>query len=189
MIDMSEPPEPPPLSPPFPVGSKLVYVGDREVRAGSNGLVLLRRGTVADVVDVHEGRRGSGRVEAVVDGEEIRDRTRHGSSVWINAEGKRRLIYPEAAGEWASYWGPFEVGDVVAEGVGFTGVVVAAGPKRFTVLWCNTCTNTHRQDYQVIRRFYPGFWGDRDYAAEERRIAEHRDDLVKYQAERRSRRR
>lgn len=173
--------EPEPLPPPFPVGARLLYVGDRVIRSAPGtsevGVCLLRPGIEAQIVEAVPGTRGTGRVICVDDdGVDIVDRTRHGHNVWVNVLGQRRLIRAEASQEWAPLWGPFAVGDVVLDGTTSTGVVYAAGPQRFSVLWDSGHTGTHAQDCRVYRRFVAGTWGDR--AKEEGVFAERRADLA-----------
>ncbi len=183
-------PEPPPLPPPFPVGACLIYVGERVVSSTPDirrdSIRLLYPGLPVEVTEVRPGQQGTGEVLWTDDdGEEVVDRTRHGASVWVNALGQRRLIRANAhAGEWVPRWGPYAVGDVVAEDVTFLGIVCAAGPRTFTVLWGNGCQNRYDQDYRGIRRFTIGFWGDR--AGELAVLAEHRQALVRWRAERSS---
>lgn len=63
-------------------------------------------------------------------------------------------------------FGPYKVGDPVEEGIGFFGIVVGAGPRRFRVQWENTSRNEYPQTYRGIRRahFEDARWGRRKMA-------------------------
>jgi len=92
-----------PLSPPFPVGTRLRYLGTLQSWADPECRVKLQwPGMETVVTETKPGRRGTGRLVAVdeYDGEEIRDTTRDGYSVWTQVNGHGRIIWPENAHEW-----------------------------------------------------------------------------------------
>lgn len=91
-----------PLPPPFPVGTHLRLIRDRGGIYAGDGTPLEVLGTEAVIVRVKEGRRGTLRLIEVDDytGEEIRDTTRDGYSVWNRVDGSGRIIWPANADEW-----------------------------------------------------------------------------------------
>lgn len=96
-----------PLPPPFPIGTRVRYVGNRLVTSGLDSAdcyVLLGPGMEAEIIECVAGSRGTGLVEYVdEDGEEIVDATRDGRSIYVVFNGDkyvRRAIYPENAREW-----------------------------------------------------------------------------------------
>mgnify|MGYP001587428525 FL=1 len=92
--------QPEPKAPPFPVGTKLRYRGTQRVWA-SPALLLLGPGIEVVIARVEHGLHGTGRVlHTDDDGYEVVDKTRDGRSVWINARGQGRIIWPDSAGDW-----------------------------------------------------------------------------------------
>lgn len=91
-----------PLPVPFPVGTRLAYIGERCEYADPEGrVILLGPDTVADIVEVREGHRGTGEVyDHDEDGAPLYDQTVDGASVWVNARGQRRAIIPATANQW-----------------------------------------------------------------------------------------
>lgn len=96
-----------PLPPPFAVGARIRYVGNRLVTTGldpRDSRVLLGPGMEVEIVECVEGSRGTGRVEYVDDdGEDVIDSTRDGRSIYIVFDGhkhRRRSIDPQSARDW-----------------------------------------------------------------------------------------
>lgn len=92
-----------PLPAPFPVGVRVRYKGDRQRFADLDGKKpLLTRGMEFDIVEISEGRRGSGVViDFDEEGDPIRDRTQDGLSIYVDARRMRCAIHPTwHAGEW-----------------------------------------------------------------------------------------
>lgn len=110
-----------PLPPPFPVGARVRYRGTRHVRVAlrPNARVdeadawvdIIAPGIEVTIVEVREGRRGTGRHLSDEDGPMFDDEgtpyldeTRHGYSVYrVGPEGSRqhgRCIRADAAQEW-----------------------------------------------------------------------------------------
>jgi hypothetical protein len=96
---------------PFPVGTQLRYVGTHRVHSitASGELVpLMEPGLVVTVAEVKPGRRGTLRALRDEDGpmyyedtgDPILDETRDGYSVYRNAVGSGRIIWPDAVAEW-----------------------------------------------------------------------------------------
>lgn len=95
--------QPEPKAPPFQVGTRLRYIGERRVYADAvaSATLLLGPGIEATIARVELGTQGTGRVLHVEDdGDEIVDSTRDGKSIWINARGQGRIIWPSTADEW-----------------------------------------------------------------------------------------
>lgn len=94
---------------PFPVGTRVRYLGKREawresVNGGPERQMLIFHGMEATIVDANPGRRGTGR--CLDEADEIYDETRDGHSVYQNADGARRVIHNEDAGQWEVLSGP-----------------------------------------------------------------------------------
>jgi len=93
---------------PFPVGTKVRYVGTRKSGwVGRDGVShpILYPGVVHEIVRVKPGRRGTGLVIATdEDGDEIIDRTQDAYSVWTYTDDsgreQGRVIWPADAHEW-----------------------------------------------------------------------------------------
>lgn len=103
-----------PLPAPFPVGTRLRYEGTMRTwtHDPDGSLVpLIEPGMVVEITKVKEGRRGT--LIQLYDhdagewmtweetGEPVLDTTRDGYSVYRNATGHGRIIWPADAGEWS----------------------------------------------------------------------------------------
>lgn len=105
-----------PKPPPFPVGTRLRYIGTRRIGVGSSPDTctwVLFPGAVGTITKVNPGRRGTGRPCYDADGpmvwedtgEPILDDTRDGYSVWVGdtdprTEHSGRCIDPDGLDEW-----------------------------------------------------------------------------------------
>jgi hypothetical protein len=92
-----------PLPPPFAVGTRLRYLGTAQSWADAEGKVKLQwPGMETVVTEAKLGRRGTLRLMEVDEdsGEEIRDETRDGYSVWTQTNGHGRIIWPKDKHEW-----------------------------------------------------------------------------------------
>ncbi len=93
---------------PFPVGLCLRYCGTSRWYADAEGnRPLLEPGMIVTVAETKRGRQGTLRQLRDEDGpmfdddgEPLLDTTRDGYSVWVQANGNRRMIRPESASEW-----------------------------------------------------------------------------------------
>ncbi|MEK6832580.1 MAG: hypothetical protein AABY32_00910 [Nanoarchaeota archaeon] len=94
----------PPLEAPFPVGTKLKYIGDRRSCAFINGeyVPCMYNGLEIEIISIDKGRHGTGQVLFVDEetGEEAYYNTVNGSSVYENIKGEKRCIFPESKNEW-----------------------------------------------------------------------------------------
>lgn len=97
-----------PKQAPFPVGTRLRYLGTMRVWADAEMRQPLRwPGMEVTVTETRPGRRGTLRQFYDEDGpmeddngDPIRDTTRDGYSVWVQANGHGLIIWPDAAHEW-----------------------------------------------------------------------------------------
>ena len=99
-----------PLPAPFPMGSRVRYIGTRESYTVKNGekVWCIRKGMEVEISSVWPGRRGTLRKMRDADGpvvwedtgEPILDETRDGTSSYTNPSGMRCSITRGAAGEW-----------------------------------------------------------------------------------------
>lgn len=98
-----------PLPPPFSVGTRVRYRGERRAyttaEPGPDRRALIEPGMEVEITGTSPGRRGTGRPvgEPDEEGEQAIDRTRDGHSVYLVDDGTRlrgRIIWPADAGEW-----------------------------------------------------------------------------------------
>lgn len=89
-----------PLPPPFPVGTKLRYLGaNRSWSDLEQKEPIQWPGMVVEIIRVKQGRQGDLHVIEIDDyGEEVLDETRDGYSVWGVENGF--IIWPDRAHEW-----------------------------------------------------------------------------------------
>jgi hypothetical protein len=83
----------PPLPPPFPLGSKVEYLG-YQYNDGDTGKLLLRHGMIGTVTSIKQGWQGTGRVvdEVGGDGEPIYDETHNSWSIVTFETGFTRAV-------------------------------------------------------------------------------------------------
>ncbi len=92
-----------PLPPPFAIGTRLRYIGTYRSFADAEGKVPMQwPGMEVTVTQAKPGRRGTLRQLPEEDGdtEPLYDTTRDGRSVWVQANGHGRIIWPANANEW-----------------------------------------------------------------------------------------
>jgi hypothetical protein len=87
---------------PFAVGTRVRYLGDHATYADEHGKVpLIKKGMEFEIIETDAGRRGTLRtIDLDEEGEAILDTTQDGRSVYVNARGQRRCIWPDSAVEW-----------------------------------------------------------------------------------------
>jgi hypothetical protein len=97
----------PPLSPPFPVGTRLRCVDPqpwRKITLEVNGkeVVIYAPGLEVVIDETRPGRQGTGRLVDEIDGEEIYDETRDGYSVYHvdGASDYGRCIHRTDVANW-----------------------------------------------------------------------------------------
>lgn len=95
----------PPKAPPFPVGTRVRYLGTREayfpLPDGKND-VIIKNGLVVVITNIRKGRQGTGKILGYHDdGDPIYDYTVDGYSVYQTEILKHgRIIWPDNADEW-----------------------------------------------------------------------------------------
>lgn len=92
-----------PLPAPFPVGARVRFIGTDCVWTERNGerIPIVEPGMVVEIVRASDGRRGTLALEYIDDdGEEIRDRTLDGCSVYEVPGVGGRIIWPSLAQWW-----------------------------------------------------------------------------------------
>ncbi len=99
-----------PKPPPFAVGARVRYVGSRRISSSKRGapdgelVPVLYPGLEVVIDKVNPGRQGTGAIlvhaSQTDDGEHLIDETTNGHSVWTNAVGQGRIIWPDAVDEW-----------------------------------------------------------------------------------------
>ncbi len=90
------------LPPPFPIGTKLEYTGNREVYSQVDGemIPLIKKGIKVEITAINKPCRGLGKIGVDDEGDVIIDHDEDGSSVYYIAHNQGRLIRPENAHEW-----------------------------------------------------------------------------------------
>ena len=87
--------------PPFPIGAKVEYVGNRSMWDDASGTKpLLTKGMVFEITEHREPEKGFGFIKNDEDGEPIISHDKDGCSVYVNARGDKKLIHAKDKTEW-----------------------------------------------------------------------------------------